>query len=75
MRDVVIIGTGQTPVSENWEKSLREIAGEAVFRALQDASLPHVDAIYVGNMLSGLVSRQENLGAMISDWVGLKYCH
>jgi len=74
MRDVVVIGVGQTPVSENWEKSLREIAGEAVFLALHDASMPAVEAIYVGNMLSGLVSRQENLGAMISDWVGLKYC-
>jgi hypothetical protein len=37
MREVAILGVGQTPVDEHWDKSLREIAGEAVFAALQDA--------------------------------------
>lgn len=74
MREVVIIGVGQTQVGEHWEKSLRELAGEAVFAALQDAALPRVDAIYVGNMLSGQTSRQENLGALVADWVGMKSC-
>jgi len=30
MREVAIIGIGQTLVSENWENSIREIAGEAI---------------------------------------------
>jgi acetyl-CoA C-acetyltransferase len=72
MRQVAIIGIGQTPVLENWEKSLREIAGEAVFAALLDAQYEYVDGIFIGNMLSGMLSKQENLGALVADWVGLK---
>jgi acetyl-CoA C-acetyltransferase len=71
MREIAILGIGQTPVSENWDQSIREIAGEAVLAALADANLTSVDGLYVGNMLSGLLSRQENLGALIADWVGL----
>jgi acetyl-CoA C-acetyltransferase len=71
MRQIAIIGIGQTPVDEHWDKSLREIAGEAVFDALEDANLEQVDGIFVGNMLSGILSRQESLGAMIADWTGL----
>jgi acetyl-CoA C-acetyltransferase len=72
MREIAILGVGQTPVSENFEQSIREIAGEAVFAALLDAGRETVDGIFVGNMLSGLLSRQESLGAMVADWVGLK---
>ena len=72
MREVAIIGIGQTPVDESWEKSLRELAGEAVFAALADAQRDTVDGIFVGNMLSGLLNRQEHLGAMVADWTGLR---
>lgn len=71
MREIAIIGIGQTPVSENWDQSIREIAGEAVLAALEDADLTSADGLFVGNMLSGLLSRQENLGTLIADWVGL----
>ncbi len=70
MREVAILGIGQTPVSEHWEKSLLVLAGEAVFAALEDAGRDSAEAIYVGNMLSGLLDKQEQLGAMITDWVG-----
>lgn len=72
MREIGIIGIGQTPISENWEQSLREIAGEAVFSALDDAGSPIVDGLFVGNMMSGILSRQENLGAMLVDWIGMR---
>jgi acetyl-CoA C-acetyltransferase len=72
MREIAILGIGQTPVSENWDQSIREIAGEAVLAALADANLTSVDGLFVGNMLSGLLSRQENLGTLIADWVGLQ---
>jgi len=71
MREVAIIGIGQVPVDENWEKSLREIAGEAVFAAMLDAQRETADGLFVGNMMSGILNRQENLGALIADWVGL----
>lgn len=70
MREIAIIGIGQTPIEEQWEKSLRELAGEAVFAAMADAGIEKADGIFVGNMLSGLLSRQENLGVLVADWVG-----
>lgn len=72
MRKVAIIGIGQTPVSEHWGKSLRELAGEAVFSALLDAERENADGLFIGNMLSGMLSKQENLGSLISDWVGIR---
>ncbi len=72
MREVAIIGIGQTPVAEHWEKSLRELASDAVVNALSDARRDTVDGIFVGNMMSGMISRQENLGTLIADWAGLR---
>lgn len=72
MREIAIIGIGQTPVSENWDQSIREIAGEAVFSALEDSGLQRVDGLFIGNMLSGMLSKQEHLGALVADWVGFQ---
>ena len=71
MRDVSIIGIGQTPVREHWDKSLRQLAVEAILVAMQDAHVEDVDALFVGNMLSGELTRQEHLGALIADQLGL----
>jgi len=73
MREVAVIGIGQTKVDEHWDKSLRELAGIAVLSAIQDAGLNQVDALYVGNMMSGSANHQQQLGAYIADWVGLRY--
>ena len=72
MREVAIIGIGQTIIAEQWEKSLRELAGEALLAALADAGRERVDGIFVGNMLSGPLNHQENLGVLVADWVGLR---
>ncbi len=71
MREVVILGIGQTPVAEHWDKSLKELAGEAILSALSDANRHSADSLFIGNMLSGILSKQENLGGLISDWIGL----
>jgi acetyl-CoA C-acetyltransferase len=71
MREVAILGIGQTPVDEHWGKSLKELAGEAIFSALYDAQRDSVESLFIGNMLSGILSKQENLGSLISDWIGL----
>ncbi|MCB0100877.1 MAG: thiolase domain-containing protein [Anaerolineales bacterium] len=71
MRKVAILGIGQTKVDEHWDKSLRELGGEAAFLAMQDAGVDKVDALYVGNMLSPMVSGQNQLGAFFGDWIGL----
>ena len=72
MREVVILGIGQTPVGEHWDKTLRELASEAVLTALNDARRETADGLFVGNMMSGILSKQESLGALIADWVGLR---
>ncbi len=73
MREVAVIGIGQTKIDEHWDKSLRELAGLAVLDAVKDAGLNQVDALYVGNMMSASANHQAQLGAYIADWVGLRY--
>ena len=71
MRKIAILGIGQTKIDEHWDLSLREIGGNAAFAAMQDAGMEKVDALFVGNMLSPIVSGQNQLGTFFSDWIGL----
>ena len=72
MRDVSIIGFGQTKVGEHWEKSLRDLAVESLQAAMADAGVEEADALYVGNMLGGEFVGQEHLGTLIADFAGLR---
>ncbi len=72
MREVAVIGIGQTKIDEHWDKSLRDLAGDAALSALMDSGLEKVAALYVGNMMSGSANRQQHLGAYIADWIGLR---
>ena len=72
MQEVAILGIGQVPVGEHWDKRLVELAGDAVFAAQEDAELNRVEALYVGNMMAGQLDKQTHLGALISDWVGFR---
>jgi acetyl-CoA C-acetyltransferase len=72
MRDVNIVGIGQTKVGEHWDISLRHLALEAMLAALKDAGVERVDMLLVGNMLSGELTGQEHLGALIADFAGLR---
>jgi len=71
MRNVAILGIGQTTVDEHWEKSLKEIGGEAAFAAMKEAGINKPEALFVGNMLSPIVSGQNQLATFIADWIGL----
>jgi len=73
MREVAVIGIGQTKVEEQWDQSLRVLAGDASLAALQDAGLERVDAVYVGNMMSSSANHQQHLGAYIADWIGMRH--
>ena len=73
MREVAVIGIGQTKIDEHWDKSLRELAGNAALAAMADAQINQVDSIYVGNMMSGIANLQGQLGAMVSDWIGQRF--
>jgi acetyl-CoA C-acetyltransferase len=72
LRDVSIIGIGQTPVGEHWERSLRHLAYEAIAAAMRDAGVERADALYLGNMLSGEISGQSHLGPLVADFAGLR---
>ncbi len=71
MTDVVILGIGQTPVGEHWELSLRELAAKAIKEAIKQSGDLKPNALYIGNMLASILSRQSNLGAMITEYTGL----
>jgi acetyl-CoA C-acetyltransferase len=73
MREVVVLGIGQTKIDEQWDKSLRELAGDAVLAAMQDAGVNSAEGLYIANMMSGSANHQEHLGSYIADWVGLRY--
>ncbi|MFQ5695364.1 MAG: thiolase domain-containing protein [Terriglobia bacterium] len=70
MRAVSIIGAGQTPVGEHWQRSLRELGVEAVRAALADAGVEKPQALFVGNMMSGVLNQQENLATLVADFAG-----
>ena len=72
MRDVAIIGVGQTKVGEHWDTSLRHLALGSLQAAMSDAGVARADALYVGNMLSGELTGQEHLGALVADFAGLR---
>ena len=71
MRDVAIIGIGQTPVDEHWTTGIRHLMLDAAVNAMQDANVEGLDAVYVGNMLSGEIAGQSHLGALAVDFMGL----
>jgi acetyl-CoA C-acetyltransferase len=73
MREVAVLGIGQVRIDENWDKSLRELAGDAGLAALQDSHLDKVDGVFVGNMMSGAANHQQHLGAYVADWIGMRY--
>ncbi len=70
MREVRILGVGQVPVSKGTEATVQEMAARAAGKALEDAEIDRVDALYVGNMLSGILSNQQVLAPLIAETLG-----
>jgi len=70
MHQAAILGVGQTPVREHWELAIRDLAVSAGRAAMADAGVERVDAIYVGNMTSGSLNQQRQLGALVADYLG-----
>lgn len=70
MRQVAILGVGQTAVREHWEEAIRDLSVAAGRAAMVDAGVERVDAIYVGNMTGGTLNQQRQLGALVADFLG-----
>jgi acetyl-CoA C-acetyltransferase len=71
MRNVSIVGIGQSPVGELWSQSARQIAYTAISAAMSDAGVERADALFLGNMLSGTLLDQEHLATLVADFCGL----
>ena len=72
MNDIVIAGIGMTPVGEHWATSLRELALEAIEKALHEAGGLRPQAVFVGNIHAAVLSRQANLGPLVADFAGFR---
>lgn len=70
---IQIAGASVTKFGEHWNKSLINLAKEASLEAVKDASisLRDIDAVFVGNMLSGMLQGQEHLGAVVASVLGI----
>jgi acetyl-CoA C-acetyltransferase len=70
LRETAIIGVGMTPVSAKSGKTLPQLFVKAATEAIEDAGVDRIDSIYVGNMMSGFLQRQEHLGALMATALG-----
>lgn len=72
MRPIYILGVGQIPVSKETDLPIRQLAVAAVREAIANAGVERVEALFLGNMLSGILSQQQHLGALVADAAGLR---
>jgi acetyl-CoA C-acetyltransferase len=71
MREVAVIGIGQTAVGKLHDQSLRDLAVQALNAAVQDAELEQKpDALFVANMLASRLNNQAHLGTLVADSMG-----
>src|SRR3989304_225318 len=77
MRDVAVIGIGETAFRELWDKSFRDLGIEAGLKAIEASGImaQDLDAIYVGNMSAGKFIDQEHVSALVADYSGLADAH
>jgi acetyl-CoA C-acetyltransferase len=71
VRGVSIVGIGQVPVEKASQSSLAELGASVVCKAMEDACVKRIDALFAGNMLSDEMQGQKHIAAMIADEAGL----
>ena len=73
MKEVFIIGTGMIPVGKYPDTDLGELGASAIQDALQQAQVDksEIGALYIGNMLSGMLSQQQLVSALVANAAGL----
>lgn len=69
-----ILGVHATKFGELWNISPRTLAKEAMENALKASGLKasKIDALFVGNMLSGILGNQANLGSLLAEELGVQ---
>lgn len=71
---VFVAGRALLPVTRNAPTSLATLGATAIHAALRDAgmSASEPSALYVGNMMSGMLSKQQHLGPLLASAAGLQ---
>nr|WP_106779904.1 thiolase domain-containing protein [Lysinibacillus timonensis] len=70
---VYIHGIGMTKFGKFEDKTLKDLLIEASLKAIKDAGIKKIDAVFVGNFMGGSLSNQEILGAIVANDLGLGY--
>ena len=70
---ISILGASTTKFGELWDTSPRQLAREVFFEALKTSEVKpeEVDALFVGNMLAGILGNQANLGSLFAEELGV----
>lgn len=70
--NISILGGATTKFGELWKISPRALAKEAIHNALADSKkeAQDIDAIFVGNMLAGILGHQANIGSFFGEELG-----
>jgi|SRR5882672_685009 len=70
---IQIAGAAVTKFGEHWNKTLLDLTTEVSVEAMKDAAvtLKNIEAVFVGNMLSGTLQEQEHLGAVVASQLGI----
>ncbi|HKC68193.1 MAG TPA: beta-ketoacyl synthase N-terminal-like domain-containing protein [Bacteroidia bacterium] len=69
---VYVVGIGQLQIEKSAELSIRAMGAKAIRMAMDDAQIEKADAVYLGNMLSGVLCNQQQLGPLVATSAGLK---
>jgi acetyl-CoA C-acetyltransferase len=59
-----------TRFGELWSQGIRDMFAEAALKAMKDAHIEKIDALYVGSMSSGLYTYQEHIASVMTDYIG-----
>ncbi|MCE4625396.1 MAG: thiolase family protein [Desulfurococcales archaeon] len=71
MKGVIVTGTGAVRIGRHYEKSVRALAAEAAWKALDEAGVDGVDFVVVASSLSYLQEPQLSLASYITSSLGL----
>ncbi|MEH7336068.1 beta-ketoacyl synthase N-terminal-like domain-containing protein [Neobacillus drentensis] len=71
MNKVAVSGLGITPFGKHENTSIKTLLMDACLDALREANFPKIDAVYIGNIMSGSLCNQEILGAITVNDLGL----
>lgn len=69
---IAVTGVASSKFGELWSVSPRALVKYVAEKALRESGFEpkEIDALYVGNMLSGILGGQENLGSLFAEEIG-----